>query len=109
MARSVEQDLARIREVAGEVARLGPMLVGTLTKRPNRKRRRDGTEYVSVAYSTLQYKGADGRRKWKRIPRGADGRVRKLIEEGERYRVLEQEYRGLASELGLVDVAKKNG
>jgi len=109
MARSVEQDLARIREVAEEVARLGPMLVGTLTKRPNRKRRRDGSEYVSVAYGTFQYKGPGGRRQWKRIPRGAEGRVKKLIATGERYRALEQEYRGLASELGLLEAAKKNG
>ena len=109
MARSVAQDVARIREVAEEVARLGPMLVGTLTKRPNRKRRQDGSEYVSVAYGTFQYKGMDGRRKWKRIPRGAEGRVAKLITIGDRYRVLEQEYRGLASELGLLDAAKKKG
>jgi hypothetical protein len=109
MARSVEQELARIREVAEEISRLGPMLVGTLTKRPNRKKRRDGSEYVSSEYSTFQYKGADGRRKWKRIPRGAEGRVRKLIQTGARYRVLEREYRGRASELGLLDAAKKNG
>ena len=107
MTRSVEQEVARLREVAAEVARLGPMLVGTLTLRPNRKRRRDGSEYVSVAYGTFQYKGADGARKWKRIPRGAEGRVRKLIAAGARYRVLEQEYRGLASELGLLEAAKK--
>ena len=108
MAETVEKDLARIREVAKQVQRLGPMLVGTLTQRPNRKRRKDGSEYVSVAYSTFQYKGTDGRRKWKRIPRGAEGRVRKLIAVGDRYRVLEQEYRGLASELGLLEAAKKN-
>ena len=109
MAKTVEQAVARIREIAQEVSRLGPMLVGTLTQRPNRKRRRDGSEYVSVAYGTFQYQGADGRRKWKRIPRGTEGRVRKLIEVGKRYRELEQEYRGLASEAGLMDAAKKNG
>ena len=109
MAKSVGRDLARIREVADEVAQLGPMLVGTLTKRPNRKRRQDGSEYVSVAYGTFQYKGVDGRRKWKRVPRGAEGRIAKLIAVGDRYRVLEQEYRGLASELGLEEVAKKKG
>ena len=107
MAGSVEQNLARIREVAEEVSRLGPMLVGTLTKRPNRKRRRDGSEYVSVAYSTFQYKGADGRRKWKRIPRSMEGQVRQLIAVGVRYQALEQEYRGLASALGLLETTKK--
>jgi hypothetical protein len=105
----MEQEVARIREVAKEVARLGPMLVGTLTKRPNRKRRQDGSEYVSVAYGTFQYKGADGRRKWKRIPRTLETRARKLMEVGDRYRVLEQEYRGLASELGVLEAAKKKG
>ncbi len=108
MTRSAKQVLGRVREIADEISRLGPMLVGTLTKRPNRKLRKDGSEYVSVAYSTFQYKGADGKRKWKRIPRGAETRVKKLIVAGERYRVLEQEYRGLVSELGLLEAAKKN-
>lgn len=107
MGKSAKQVLARIREVAKEMSRLGPMLAGTLTKRPNRKRRKDGSEYVSTPYSTFQYKGADGRRKWKRIPRRAEARVRKLIVTGERYRLLEQEYRGLASELGLLEATKK--
>lgn len=109
MARAMEKNVARIREVAVEVARLGPLLVGTLTQRPNRKRRRDGSEYVSVPYSTFQYKGADGRRKWKRIPRGLEGRVKQLIAVGVRYQALEQEYRGLASALGLLETAKKKG
>lgn len=108
MAKSAKQILERIREVAAEISTLGPMLVGTLTKRPNRKRRKDGSEYVSVPYSTFQYKGTDGKRKWKRIPRGKETRVKKLIVTGERYRVLEQEYRGLVSELGLLEAAKKN-
>ena len=109
MARAMEKKVARIREVAAEVAQLGPLLVGTLTQRPNRKRRRDGSEYVSAPYSTFQYKGADGRRKWKRIPRGMEGRVKHLIAVGLRYQALEQEYRGLASALGLLETAKKKG
>ena len=108
MARSAKQVLGRIREVADEISKLGPMLVGTLTKRPNRKRRKDGSEYVSTPYSTFQYKGADGRRKWKRIPRSAEARVKKLVMTGDRYRVVEKEYRGLLSELGLLEAAKKN-
>ncbi len=74
MARSAKQILGRVQEVAAQISRFGPMLVGTLTKRPNRK---DGSEYVSIAYSTFQYKGADGKRKWKRIPCGAETRVKK--------------------------------
>lgn len=109
MARSIEQDMARVRAVVKEISQLGPMLVGTLTKRPNRKKRQDGSEYVSTPYGTFQYKGVDGRRKWKRIPRGAEGHISKLIAVGDRYRILEQEYRGLASELGLLDGAKKKG
>lgn len=109
MAKAKEKDVARIREIAAEVAQLGPLLVGTLTQRPNRKRRRDGSEYVSAAYSTFQYKGADGRRKWKRIPRGMEGRVQQLIAVGLRYQALEQEYRGLASALGLLAAAQKKG
>lgn len=109
MRRSAKQVWGRVREVSEEILKLGPILVGTVTKRPNRKRRKDGSEYVSVAYSTFQYKGADGRRKWKRIPRGAEARVKKLVVAGKRYRMLEREYRGLITELGLLESVKKNG
>ena len=91
MVRNPEEDLGRILEIAQVFSRLEPMLVGTLTEKRNRKRRKDG------------------RRSWKRIPRRLSGRVRKLIEAGERYRKLEREFRGLSSETGLREAAKKNG
>jgi len=109
MVRNPEEDLGRILEIAQVFSRLEPMLVGTLTEKRNRKRRKDGSEYVSAPYFTFQYKDPQGRRSWKRIPRRLSGRVRKLIEAGERYRKLEREFRGLSSETGLREAAKKNG
>ena len=108
MARTTEEMLARVREIAETVPQLGPMLVGALMEKRNRKRRQDGSEYVSPPYYTVQYRDAEGRRRWRRIPRSAKGRLRKLVETGERYRALEREYAGLTTELGLLDVYKKN-
>ena len=108
MARTTEEMRARVREIAETFPRLGPMLVGTLMEKRNRKRRQDGSAYVSPPYYTVQYRDAEGRRRWRRIPWSVKGRLRKLVEMGERYRALEREYAGLTTELGLLDVSKKN-
>jgi len=108
MTKTPEELLARAREIAETVAHLGPMLVGTLMEKRNRKRRQDGSEYVSAPYYTFQFRDAQGRRRWRRIPRHVKGRVQKLVATGERYRALEREYAALATELGLVEASKKN-
>ena len=108
MARTTEEMLARVQEIAETVPRLGPMLVGSLMEKRNRKRRQDGSEYLSPPYYTLQYRDAQGRRRWQRIPRSVKGRVLRLVETGEQYRALEREYAGITTELGLLDASKKN-
>jgi hypothetical protein len=107
MMRTPDELLARVHEIAEAVSRLGPMLVGTLLEKRNRKRRQDGSEYVSAPYYTFQYRDTDGRRRWRRIPRNQKAFVRKLVETGARYQALEREYAALTTQLGLLEPAKK--
>lgn len=109
MSRTTDEVLARVEEIAKAVSGLGPMLVGALLAKRNRKRRQDGSEYVSEVYYTFQYRDAEGRRRWRRIPRSQAGRVRKLVQTGTRYQALEREYAALTTQLGLLEASKKNG
>ncbi len=108
MMKTTEEMVARTREIAQTVQQLGPMLVGALMEKRNRKQRKDGSAYVSAPYYTFQYRDTLGKRRWQRIPRSMKGRVRKLVETGAQYRALEREYAGLRTELGLMEAAKKN-
>lgn len=109
MPRTPDEVLARVDEITATVAQLGPMLVGSLLAKRNRKRRQDGSEYVSEPYYTFQYRDAEGRRRWRRIPRSQTGQVRKLVQTGARYLALEREYAALTTQLGLLQASKKNG
>jgi hypothetical protein len=83
------------------------LLDGTLMPKRNRVSRKDGSIHVSQEHWTFQYRGADGRRRWRRIPRNAKAVVERLVRAGECYRTLEREYRALLTELALADGAKK--
>jgi hypothetical protein len=109
MPRTPDEVLARVEEITATVVQLGPMLVGSLLAKRNRKRRQDGSEYVSEPYFTFQYRDAEGRRRWRRIPRRQAGQVRKLVQTGARYQALEREYAALTTQLGLLQTSKKNG
>jgi hypothetical protein len=85
------------------------MLDGILMTKHNRVRRKDGSIHVSPEHCTFQYRGADGKRKWKRIPRNAKTAVERLVRAAARYRTLEREYTALLTELSLADGGKKNG
>ncbi len=83
------------------------MLDGTLMVKHNRVRRKDGSVHVSAGYYTFQYRGADGRRKWKRVPRNAKASVERLVRAASRYRKLDREYSALLTELSLAHGGKK--
>lgn len=99
---------ARIDTIWKQIGEISAMLNGTLMTKRNRVRRKDGSVNVSPDHWTFQYCGADGKRKWKRIPRNAKAAVGRLVRAGERYRALEREYSALLTELSLVDGSKKN-
>ena len=104
---SIDAAVQRMEKIRKEVAHLGPMLIGTLLQKHNRKLRKDGSEYVSPPYFTFQYTGTDGKRAWKRIPRSLKKRVEALCDEGKRYRELENEYAAIGTEVALLEPLKK--
>ena len=99
---------ARVEAIRGLLEEIPAMLDGSLMTKHNRVRRKDGRVHVSAEHYTFQYRGADGKRKWKRIPRAAKAAVERLVRAGDRYRALEREYRALTTELALAPGSKKN-
>ena len=99
---------ARIDAIRQQIEAIPAMLDGTVMTKHNRVRRKDGSIHVSPEHCTFQYRGADGKRRWKRIPRNAKAAVTRLVRAAERYRALEQEYTALLTELSLADGGKKN-
>jgi hypothetical protein len=104
-----DQKEARGKAVWRQMEAIPALLDGTLMSKRNRVARQDGSIHVSPEHWTFQYRGADGKRQWKRIPRKAKAAVERLVRAGEHYRTLEREYRGLQTELALADDSKKNG
>ena len=103
-----EKTDARITAIRSQIAAIGAMLDGTLMVKHNRTKRKDGSVRVSPEHYTLQYRGADGKRRWKRIPEKARRAVDRLVRNGMLYRELEREYAALMTEAALADCGKKN-
>ena len=100
---------ARVEAIWRQMEAIPALLDGTLMPKRNRVGRKDGSIHVSPEHWTFQYRGTDGKRQWKRIPRSAKAVVERLVRAAERHRTLEREYRALLTELALADGAKKNG
>ena len=105
---NMQKKEARIAAIRKKIDEIPAMLDGTLMVKHNRVKRKDGSVRVSPEHYTFQYSGADGKRKWKRIPRNAKTTVEQLVRAGHRYRKLEREYTALLTELSLADGGKKN-
>ena len=99
---------ARIGTIRKKMDEITAMLDGALMVKHNRVKRKDGSIHISPEYYTFQYKGADGRRKWKRIPKKAKASVERLVRAASRYRKLDREYSALLTELSLAHGGKKN-
>ena len=99
---------ARIDEILEKIASIEAMLDGALLTKHNRVSKTDGSVHVSPAHYVFQYRGADGRRKWKSVPTGAHKAVERLVEAGRSYRALEAEYSALMTERSLAGGEKKN-
>ena len=100
---------ARLDAIRARVGGIAAMIDGALLVKHNRTPRKDGSVHVSPELYTFQYRGADGERKWKRIPKAAKPSVERLVRAGESYRALEREYAALLTELTLAGGSKKNG
>ncbi len=99
---------ARINEILVKIGGVEAMLDGALLTKHNRAARKDGSVHTSPEHYVFQYRGADGRRKWKAVPTGAHKAVERLVEAGKRYRALEAEYSALMTERSLGADVKKN-
>ncbi|MEK7995472.1 MAG: hypothetical protein AAB403_16855 [Planctomycetota bacterium] len=97
----------RCRAIREELDRIPALLDGTLMTKRNRVKRKDDSIHVSPEHYTFQYRDADGKRQWKRIPRAAKTVVARLVRAGERYRTLDAQYRALLTELSLADDSQK--
>jgi len=108
-----KSDISKIEErieiIRRKMDEIPAMLDGALLVKHNRVRRKDGSVYVSPEYYTFQYRGSDGKRRWKRIPKKALANVRKLVGAAKRYRELEREYTALITELSVAGRRKKGG
>ena len=104
----IQKKEARIDTIRKKMDEIPAMLDGTLLLKHNRVRRKNGSVHVSAGYYTLQYRGADGKRKWKRIPQHAKASVERLVRAARRYRKLDREYSALLTELSLAHDSKKN-
>jgi hypothetical protein len=98
----------RIRELRAMAAGFGAMLDGCLQTKKNRVANRDGSTHVSPEHYQFQYRGADGKTRWRSVPRKHCGEVRRLIAKGREYRRIEREYAALVNEAALVGLGKKN-
>ncbi len=100
----IQKRLATIRK---QIEAITAMLDGALLTKRNRTVRKDGSINISPENYTFQYLGTDGKRKWKRIPKGAKPAVERLVRAGARYRQLAREYAALMTEASLEGDAKK--
>lgn len=104
----IQKKEARIGAIRKTMDEIPAMLDGTLMVKYNRVMRKDGSVHVSAGYHTFQYRGSDGKRKWKRIPQHAKASVERLVRAAGRYRKLDREYSALLTELSLAGGGKKN-
>ena len=98
----------RIRELRTKAAGFGAMLDGCLHTKRNKVANQDGSTHTSQEHYQFQYRGADGKTRWRSVPRQHCGEVRRLIAKGREYRRVEREYAALVNEATLADIGKKN-
>lgn len=99
---------ARVRNIRKEIGGIPALLDGSLLTKHNRVKRKDGSVHTSREHFTFQYRDAEGKRCWKRVPRDRRASVDLLVRAGQRYRALDAEYRALLTELALdPDTQKK--
>jgi hypothetical protein len=105
--KTIEQLEAETRDLFACIAALDGVLVGTLLEKRNRRRRKDGSLYVSPPYYTFQYQGRDGKQDWRRIPRQQKARVERMIANGREYLRLRKAAETLLRDAALLGLTGK--
>jgi len=98
--------LEKVARIRAEMSTITEFAEGSLSSSSNTYALKDGTRKKAKAHWKFQSLGARGKRTYKNVPVGLVPRVRKLIENGKRYRKLEREYARLVTEESL-DALKK--
>lgn len=108
MAQTPKQIEARLNEILKEIAALGPALQGTIKKNRNRRRRKDGSLYISPEHYTFVYRDTNGKECWKRINEKHLPTIRQMQRTGELYKKLVCEHARLTTQLAVIGIAKKS-
>ena len=82
---------------------------GSISSSSNTYAVKDGTRRRAKPHWKFQSLGPRGKRKYRNIPAALVPRVRKLIDNGKRYRRLEAEYSRLVTEESLAALKKMAG
>lgn len=98
----------RIREIAAEISSITEFVEGSLTSSQNYYTLKDGTRKKAARHFKFTSRGARGKQKCMNIPQDAIAWVKKLIEDGHRYRRLEAEYSRLVTDASISSALKKN-
>ena len=99
----------RISEIVAEMHSITEFAEGSISSSSNSYPVKDGTRRKAKPHWKFQSLGQRGRREYKNIPAAVLPKVKKLIENGRRYRKLEAEYSRLVTEASLAALKKTAG
>lgn len=99
----------RISEIVAEMHSITEFAEGSMSSSSNTYAVKDGTRRRAKPHWKFQSLGPRGKRKYRNIPAALVPRVRKLIDNGKRYRRLEAEYSRLVTEESLAALKKTAG
>lgn len=99
----------RIAEIVAELSSITEFAEGSVSSSSNTYTLKDGTRRKAKPHWKFQSLGQRGKRKYTNIPSSAVARVRKLVENGRKYRKLEAEYSRLVTEESLDSLKKTAG
>jgi len=97
----------RIAQIRGELESITEFAEGTVSCSSSRYRLKDGTWKRAKPHWKFQSLGPRGKRRYVHVPAACVERVRKLVENGKRYRALESEYARLVTEASMEDAGEK--
>jgi len=93
--------------VRSRMEELGPIVLGTMSRSTKKYRTKDGQEHVCADSAVLKFSGA-GVGSTVRIPRESEKSVRKMIEDGKKWRALNKRWVLLTSRLAVCGALKKS-
>lgn len=97
-----------LKNIELEMAGIGPVLFGSIKVNTNKRKRKDGSIYVSQPYYTFVYRSEVGKESWKRINSKHLPEIERMKKNGDRYRELSTRHRSIMTQLNLLRTGKKN-